>query len=63
MQLDHTGLIRAITRRPFIIYATVCVVLIGVFGVLSAGSAGKRWVFVDVGLCSLFGTCRVVLHA
>lgn len=55
MQLDHAGLIRAISQTPFVIYASICVVLIMFFGVLSAGRAGRNYVFVDVGLCALFG--------
>jgi magnesium transporter len=54
-QLDHAALIRAISRRPFVVYAGICVMFIVIFGVLSAGHAGRKYVFVDVGLCALFG--------
>jgi hypothetical protein len=63
LQLDHAGLIRAVTRQPFVIYASVCAVLIVVFGVLSAGPASKKYVFVDVGLCALFGAYHVASGA
>ncbi|KAF8525359.1 magnesium transporter NIPA-domain-containing protein [Gautieria morchelliformis] len=60
VRLDPAGLIRAISRRPFVIYATICVALIVCFGILSAGPAGRKWVVVDVGLCALFGGFTVL---
>lgn len=38
------------------IYAIICVVLIVILGILSAGRTGRQWVVIDVGLCALFGT-------
>ncbi|KIJ56639.1 hypothetical protein M422DRAFT_22793 [Sphaerobolus stellatus SS14] len=60
VRLDPKGLIKAITRKAFVIYAIVCAVLMGILGLLSAGAAARRWVFVDVGLCALFGGFTVL---
>ena len=54
-RLNPDGLIQAITQRPFEIYAATYVVGIIILSGLSEGSAGKRYVYVDVGLCALFG--------
>lgn len=54
-RLDPEGLIKAITTRPFEIYAITYVAGIVVLSGLSEGLAGKRLVYVDVGLCALFG--------
>ena len=54
-RLDPKGLIAAITQRPFEIYALTYVVGIIILSGLSEGPAGKRVVYVDVGLCALFG--------
>ncbi|KAI0650140.1 DUF803-domain-containing protein [Trametes meyenii] len=59
-RLDPRSLIEAITQRPFEIYAIVYAVGIFVLSGLSAGSAGKRWVYIDVGLCALFGGFTVL---
>ena len=60
VRLDPDGLIRAISQRPFIvlsiIYAIGIVVLVG----LSSRRAGKKWVYVDVGTCALFGGFTVL---
>ena len=61
-RLDPKGLIRAITQRPFEIYAVTYVVGIVILSGLSEGSAGKRLVYVDVGLCALFGTIPYMMH-
>lgn len=54
-RLDPDALLNAISQTPFIVYACVYVVGMIVLSILSEGSAGKQWVFVDVGLCALFG--------
>lgn len=56
-RLNPDGLIKAIAQRPFEIYTLTYVVGIVLLSGLSEGSAGKRWVYVDVGLCALFGKC------
>ncbi|TBU39156.1 magnesium transporter NIPA-domain-containing protein [Dichomitus squalens] len=59
-RLDPKGLIAAITTRPFEIYAVTYAVGIVILSGLSEGPAGKRYVFVDVGLCALFGGFTVL---
>ncbi|KAI0774021.1 magnesium transporter NIPA-domain-containing protein [Fomes fomentarius] len=59
-RLNPDGLIKAITQRPFEIYALTYVVGIVLLSGLSERSAGKRWVYVDVGLCALFGGFTVL---
>ena len=54
-RLDHEGLIRAITRHIFLAYSIVYVVGAIILSGLSESSIGRRYVFVDVGLCALFG--------
>ncbi|KAH9947323.1 DUF803-domain-containing protein, partial [Amylocystis lapponica] len=60
VRLDPAGLIHAITQRPFIVYSAVYVAGIIVLSSLSEGRVGKRWVYVDVGLCALFGGFTVL---
>ncbi|KAI0751450.1 magnesium transporter NIPA-domain-containing protein [Daedaleopsis nitida] len=59
-RLNPDGLINAMTQRPFEIYALVYVIGIAILSGLSEGPAGKRWVYVDVGLCALFGGFTVL---
>ncbi|KAM5534879.1 hypothetical protein V8D89_011434 [Ganoderma adspersum] len=59
-RLDPKGLITAISTRPFEIYALTYIVGIVVLSGLSEGPAGKRFVYVDVGLCALFGGFTVL---
>ncbi|OCH95958.1 DUF803-domain-containing protein [Obba rivulosa] len=59
-QLDPDGLLIAITQRAFIVYSVLYVVLACILSSLSEGSAGKRWVYVDVGMCALFGGFTVL---
>ncbi|KAI1789015.1 magnesium transporter NIPA-domain-containing protein [Ganoderma leucocontextum] len=54
-RLDPKGLIAAISTRPFGVYALTYVVGIVLLSGLSEGPAGKRFVYVDVGLCAFFG--------
>lgn len=55
VQLDPEGLIRAFSQRPFLIYSIVYIVGAIILSGLSESEFGKRHVFVDVGLCGLFG--------
>lgn len=54
-RLDHEGLIRAITQRVFIVYSITYIVGAIILSGLSESEFGRRHVFVDVGLCALFG--------
>ena len=56
-RLGPDALIHAISQRPFIAYTCVYVTSAVVLAILSEGEIGKSWVFVDVGLCALFGNC------
>ena len=57
-RLDPEALRKAIVQRPFEIYAIVYIVGIVILSGLSEGAAGRRWVYIDVGLCALFGEHR-----
>ncbi|CAE6505059.1 unnamed protein product [Rhizoctonia solani] len=68
-RLDPDGLIYAITRIPFIIWAAINVGAIMVLSGLSSQRTklensgwmqGDRWALVDVGLCALFGGFTVL---
>ncbi|CAE6447916.1 unnamed protein product [Rhizoctonia solani] len=68
-RLDPDALIYAITRIPFIIWATFNVAAIVLLSGLSSQRAklessgwmqGDRWALVDVGLCALFGGFTVL---
>ncbi|EMD40451.1 hypothetical protein CERSUDRAFT_111052 [Gelatoporia subvermispora B] len=59
-QLDPEGLIKAVAQRAFLVYSTVYVVFACILSGLSEGNAGKRWVYVDVGMCALFGGFTVL---
>lgn len=54
-RLDPAGLIEAISRPAFVVYATVYIAGIVILSGLSESSIGKRWVYVDIGLCAFFG--------
>lgn len=54
-RLDPKALLAAINQVPFQVYTLVYIVGIFILAYLSEGSAGKRWVYIDVGLCALFG--------
>lgn len=60
MRLDKDGLLRAITQPIFIGYSIFTAIAAGFLGLLSQGNAGREWVFVDVGLCALFGGYTVL---
>ncbi|KAJ7781404.1 DUF803-domain-containing protein [Mycena metata] len=59
-RLDPDALLEAISQTPFIVYTCVYVVGIIVLSILSEGSIGRQWVFVDIGLCALFGGFTVL---
>ncbi|KAJ7179277.1 DUF803-domain-containing protein [Mycena filopes] len=59
-RLDPDALLEAISQTPFLVYTCVYVAGIIVLSVLSQGRIGRQWVFVDVGLCALFGGFTVL---
>ncbi len=54
-RLDPEGLIRAISQIPFIVYSGVYIIGAVILATLSEGNIGRNWVFVDIGICALFG--------
>jgi hypothetical protein len=61
-RLDRDGLLNAISQQPFLIYSGVYVIGATILAGLSAGPHGREWIFVDVGLCALFGQWTTPLH-
>ncbi|KAJ7368123.1 DUF803-domain-containing protein [Mycena albidolilacea] len=59
-RLDPDALLVAISQTPFIVYSCVYVAGIIILSILSEGKAGRKFVFVDVGLCALFGGFTVL---
>ncbi|KAM6495715.1 Magnesium transporter NIPA domain containing protein [Amanita muscaria] len=61
-RMDPRALLKAITQLPFVIYSTIYVAGMLLLATLSHGNSkiGQRWVFVDVGLCALFGGFTVL---
>lgn len=59
-RLDPEKLIRAISQTPFIIYSGVYLVGVVFLCLLSEGPIGRSWVFVDIGICALFGASLAV---
>ncbi|KAF7352939.1 DUF803 domain membrane protein [Mycena venus] len=59
-RLDPDALLVAISQTPFIIYSGVYLVGIVILSILSEGNTGRTVVFVDVGLCALFGGFTVL---
>jgi hypothetical protein len=55
IRLDIDGLLHAISQLPFIAFSIVYIVGVIVLAGLSETPLGRRWVFIDVGLCALFG--------
>ncbi|KAH9048991.1 DUF803-domain-containing protein [Lactarius hengduanensis] len=53
-------LLEAISQRIFLVFSVVYAIGMFVLMGLSEGSAGRRWVLVDVGLCALFGGFTVL---
>lgn len=59
-RLDRDALIEAITQKPFIVYSITYIIGVFILTGLSASKRGRDWVFVDVGLCALFGGFTVL---
>ncbi|EIW61768.1 DUF803-domain-containing protein [Trametes versicolor FP-101664 SS1] len=59
-RLDPKSLLEAISQRAFQVYTIVYVVGMFILSGLSEGPAGRRWVYVDIGLCALFGGFTVL---
>ena len=53
--LSPEKLLEAISQHAFIVFSLVYAIGAFILVGLSEGSAGRRWVLVDVGLCALFG--------
>ena len=60
VRLDPDALLRAISQTPFIVYTCIYVAGAIALATLSEGSFGKKFVYVDVGLCALFGGFTVL---
>ncbi|KIM46009.1 hypothetical protein M413DRAFT_441076 [Hebeloma cylindrosporum] len=59
-RLDPDGLLQAISQTSFIVYSCIYVGGALILATLSEGRIGKTWVFVDIGLCALFGGFTVL---
>jgi hypothetical protein len=55
VRLDPDALVHAISQRSFIVFSCVYIVGAIFLAALSEGKTSRDWVFVDVGLCALFG--------
>lgn len=55
VRLDPDALVRAICQTAFIVFSCIYVAGAVILAILSHTTVGRRWVFVDVGLCALFG--------
>lgn len=62
-RLDHDALVLAISQHVFIAYSITYAVGAIILSILSESNVGRRHVFVDVGLCALFGTCTAMMLA
>ena len=54
-RLGPDELLKAISQTPFIVYSSIYVAGAILLATLSEGSIGRTWVFIDIGLCALFG--------
>ncbi|KAF7301407.1 DUF803 domain membrane protein [Mycena indigotica] len=59
-RLDPDALLAALSRLSFLIYTGAYIIGIFVLSILSESKVGKQSVFVDVGLCALFGGFTVL---
>ncbi|KAG9219174.1 hypothetical protein CCMSSC00406_0001584 [Pleurotus cornucopiae] len=60
VRLDPDALMHAIFQTPFVVY-TIIYIIAGIsLASLSHGPLGKQWVFIDVGLCAVFGGFTVL---
>ena len=55
VRLDPDALIQHISKQSFLLFSCLYVVSAIVLAGLSETNTGRDWVFVDVGLCALFG--------
>jgi hypothetical protein len=55
VRLDPDALIQAISQKSFILFSCVYIAGAIVLAALSEARIGRNWVFVDVGICALFG--------
>lgn len=65
-KLTPKALIEAISQRVFIGYAVVYILGAIILSGLSEQGISSRWVYVDVGLCALFGedlSMRIIYRA
>lgn len=60
VRLGPDALVHAITQRPFVIYAAIYIAGAVILTTMSERGAGKQYVYVDVGLCALFGGFTVL---
>ena len=56
VRLNPEALVRAISQPAFIAYACTYVVGAVVLASLSQSEVGRQYVFVDIGLCAIFGS-------
>lgn len=59
-RLNPRQLVEAITQTPFLIYAGIYIGGVVILAGLSPGRLGRTYVFIDVGLCALFGGFTVL---
>ncbi|EKM59435.1 uncharacterized protein PHACADRAFT_114187 [Phanerochaete carnosa HHB-10118-sp] len=59
-KLDPSALLHALAQKPFIVFSAIYVTAAVILSGLSERQAGQRYVFVDVGLCALFGGFTVL---
>lgn len=60
--LSPEKLFQAVLQRAFLVFSVIYVVSMIILMGLSEGSAGQRWVLVDVGLCALFGAYQTAFR-
>ncbi|KAH9843962.1 DUF803-domain-containing protein [Rhodofomes roseus] len=60
VRLGPDALVHAITQRPFVIYAAIYIAGAAILSIFSERGTGKRYVYIDVGLCALFGGFTVL---
>ncbi len=54
-RLDPEQLLEAIKQTPFLVYAGCYIVGAIILAALSHGRLGRTYIYIDVGLCALFG--------
>ncbi|KAF4602260.1 hypothetical protein EYR40_005465 [Pleurotus pulmonarius] len=60
VRLDPDALMHAIFQTPFVAYTIIYIIAGIMLASLSHGPLGKQWVFIDVGLCAVFGGFTVL---